>query len=966
MGKANRPKSKKSRSQVSARSIDALNADDAVQLLERLGDYWVVGGDAEFAANCVESFGVAAFVFEREVDADAHRHAAGLDLPTRQIGDLRALMQDMARAGVVALIDSTQRFRLAVACRLDEVGRSTPSHLVVGSLAAPLAAVLRTGRIVKSPAGPLFPWARFDITDAAVAATTSPADPSPFPGHRPGEPLWEQRTPHATPLFSRVREHGPWPAPFGSFAFFTQSADAERFLESGACGHVAWVHLMQHAPVERPHPAAVPCLLSRVMELLPAAGYTPFVVNTGGPRSAVGLGTIGKPYLRTVSGVWEVLANNHFRYLHPWSNWSREDTLHWPGSGGLSVQPLERSSSPRPSLDTAELSDDELDEVVDDALAQPGDSLADPLDGYLLVMRDTVDQSRSTWRVFPSHALCCSWLRKFEQEVDLPARIRGVQPPVELGFPAGNSRIERAASDAFQLAAARSARRGLTESYRTQDGRDLAAMCATVLRTQRVHTAGYIRDLAVEGRNEDGWLTDIVDVLGEAGNRLLIWLDETDALKVDSSAAAGLRRRLGGATWDNLDLRSRHFLATAQRMIEDHRGHDELDLSGVAVECGKALEVELAAFLGTFRASAESSLPHDPSDRNDLLLRGFLDGTEKLTLGNFGRLLRPGESASALRLALASHIRRLPGGDFLGHRNFASSFLTKLGKRRNPASHDAPLSWSDANDILEMVLNGECLQQLVLWKTAVETQVPPSALRQEPGHLRADVYRYEVLHPAGLSSDAEGRFGDDSIDDWLDEADAVSPEVGSVVRELAHRVLNGWDDHDRRRSPAARSLPVLQRTIVEAVSNPLAERLQTPGQVGQDSKEIAWRIIPGMLVGRTEEGIVVHFAIGHSGIEGDAHDLMQNTYDVETVSSMATFLAEPTARFWQARRGGLVLQRVGSPGTEQRLTMLFRRTRPPGGYFPVHLGADASGFFSEVIADLAALRYGPLRKVEQP
>ena len=966
MGKANRSKSNKSRSKASVRSVGAINVDEAVQLLERLCDYWVIGGDAEFAANCVESLGVAAFVFERKLDADAHRQAAGLDLPTRQIGDLRALMKDMARAGVVAVIDSTQRFRLTVACRLDEVARSTPSHLVVGSLAAPLAAVLRNGRIVKSPAGPLFPWSRFDITDAAVAATMSPAEPSPFPGHTPGEPLWEQRTLRATPLFSRVPELGPWPTTFGSFAFFTQRTDAERFLEPATCGRVAWVHLSNHAPVERPRPTAVPCLLNRVMELMPAAGYSPFVVNTGGTRSAVAFGTIGKPYIRTVSGVWEILENNYFRYLHPWSNWSRQDTFHWSGSGGLSVQPLERSCSPRPSLDTAELSDDELDQVVADALAEPDDSLADPIDGYLLVMRDTVDQSRSTWRVFSSHASCCAWLRAFEHDVDLPARIRGVEPRVELGFPAGNSRVERAASEAFQLAAARSARRGLTEPYRSQDGRDLAAMCATVLRTQRVHAAGYIRDLAVEGRDEDGWLTDLVDVLGEAGNRLLIWLDERDALKVDSSAASSLRYRLGGTTWDKLDLRSRHFLATAQRMIEDNRGQDELDLSGVAVECAKAVEVELSGLVGTFRSSDESSLPHDSSDRNDLRLRGFLDGTEKLTLGNFGRLLRPGESASALRLALASHIRRLPGGEFLAHRNFASSFLTKLGQRRNPASHDAPLSWSDANEILEMVLSSNCLQQLVLWKSSAVAPVPPSPLRQEPGHLRADIYRFEVLHPGGLSSDAEGRFGGDSIDELLDVADAVGPEVGSVVRELAHRAINDRDDHDRRRSPAARSLPVLQRTVVEAISNPVAERLQIPGQVGYDSKEIAWRIIPGMLVGRTEEGIVVHFAIGHSGIAGDAYEVVHNTYDVETVSSMAAFLAEPAARLWQARSGGLVLQRVGSPGTEQRLTMLLRRTRPPGGYFPVHLGADASGLFSEVIADLAALRYGPLREAERP
>src|SRR5262249_17656569 len=147
-----------------------------------------------------------------------------------------------------------------------------------------------------------------------------------------------------------------------------------------------------------------------------------------------------------------------------WTTWSTEDTLHWSGSMAIDVEPLPRSTHRHVPLDTAELEDDDdrHDAVIAAMVAGPT-GLDDTLDGFLVVLDDTVDQSVSTWQVFPTAARAAGWLRDYERNVDLPARCSGVKPVVELGFPAGDANRERRRSKEFGEALLRIAQRAVLE-----------------------------------------------------------------------------------------------------------------------------------------------------------------------------------------------------------------------------------------------------------------------------------------------------------------------------------------------------------------------------------------------------------------------------------------------------------------------------------------------------------------------
>jgi hypothetical protein len=128
--------------------------------------------------------------------------------------------------------------------------------------------------------------------------------------------------------------------------------------------------------------------------------------------------------------------------------------------------------------------------------------------------------------------------------------------------------------------------------------------------------------------------------------------------------------------------------------------------------------------------------------------------------------------------------------------------------------------------------------------------------------------------------------------------------------------------------------------------------------IDTDGAEVVWRLAPGHLIGRSPEGIVVHFSVYHSGREGDAFETMQNTYDESTMSSLATFLAS-TDSFWIAQRGGIAIERNGSDSSP-RLAMYLRQTGPPGGWIPVYFGAEASARFTAIVTELVDGKWGAL------
>ena len=370
--------------------------------------------------------------------------------------------------------------------------------------------------------------------------------------------------------------------------------------------------------------------------------------------------------------------------------------------------------------------------LVDIAFARESDTPSDQLDGFLLVLQHATDSSRWTWHLFSDFASCLGWVANFDEQVDLPTRIAGVDPQPELGIPPGQPKAERKLSAAFNAAAQRLARRGTVEAYAPRAARDLAAMCNATLRTRRVQVAGYVRDLAVQAKNDD-WLDDLVTALGPDGHRLISWLDDNSEFAADPHAAWHIQERIGEESWRALDPRSRHFLGSAVAMLDQLRGRDDLDHSSVIVGACKVIEVELADLAATFRALPEVDSEHDPTDWNDQKLRLFLDGSDKLTLGNFGKLFRPGTDTSPLRAAFSAHVANVPGGEYLTHKDFAGSFLHKVGQRRNRASHDTPINWPEAEAVIELVLgldkkNRNPLSEIVRWKTDSEP-LSPSPVR---------------------------------------------------------------------------------------------------------------------------------------------------------------------------------------------------------------------------------------------
>jgi hypothetical protein len=687
MGKASREK-KNNRAHT---ADNERKTTQAVELLNELAGRWIVRKDGQPVGAPTGSQGVAVRLF-RSAD-DARQAAAASGGEPEPIEDIRRLMSELAMSGIPSLVDAASGIELQTACRLDEVARSSPTYLVFGDPRRPKAAMTRTGRVVEELADLyLLPWRRFDLIDQAIATCIGPEPQDPFPGIDGSLPIWALSTPDAWPLFSEFPVIQPWPVHFGCFAFFTSESEAIEFLEGDLGGAHAFVHPTTTSTFQRPRPRPVPCLLEHLHELLPASGSTRYVINPFGPRSMTAIGSVGSPYIRTVAGVWELKERNEVRFLHPWTAWTELDTFHWDGAGGVRLKAIDRSTATATRTDVEDVTDDERRHLIDLALTRESAVPPDLLDGFLLVVQHTIDSSRWTWHIFSDFAACLGWLLQFDEQDDLPVRISGFDPPVELGIPRGQPKTQRALSAAFASATKRLAGRGVIDQYTPQAARDLMAMCNSTLRTRRVHAAGYVKDLAIQAKDDD-WLNDLVSALGPEGHLLVQWLDDNNELAVDFQAESLIQDSIGKEAWRALDARSRHFLGSAVALLELNRGRDDLDHSAVIVEACKAIEVELSELAATFRSHPGVEAEHDPTDRNDLSLRAFLDGTQKLTLGNFGRLLRPGTDASPMRSAFGDYVAGLPGGDYLTHRDFASSFLTKVSQRRNPASHDSPANW---------------------------------------------------------------------------------------------------------------------------------------------------------------------------------------------------------------------------------------------------------------------------------
>ena len=146
---------------------------------------------------------------------------------------------------------------------------------------------------------------------------------------------------------------------------------------------------------------------------------------------------------------------------------------------------------------------------------------------------------------------------------------------------------------------------------------------------------------------------------------------------------------LGEAVWDRLDPASRTFLATAERLVRDHRDDAAFDFSTALVDFAKAVEVEAGRLLRMGMRGAPDPvriLNVDGAPR-DL-------ATATLSLGQLGR----GISGDKARMEL---LTKRYGSWFT---TSLPPILDELARHRNPASHGARVGRESALKLRDQVL----------------------------------------------------------------------------------------------------------------------------------------------------------------------------------------------------------------------------------------------------------------------
>ena len=149
----------------------------------------------------------------------------------------------------------------------------------------------------------------------------------------------------------------------------------------------------------------------------------------------------------------------------------------------------------------------------------------------------------------------------------------------------------------------------------------------------------------------------------------------------ENGGSGDLERRLredlfGEAAWTSLDVGTRGFIATAERIFRDNRGNAAFDFAPVITSFAKALEVETNRRMrqGLARAPVAARLAQIDGETIDVT-------TRSLTLGQLARALG-GERELQKALTDRMHDGRWLTGDF-------AVTIDGLREVRNPGAHEA-------------------------------------------------------------------------------------------------------------------------------------------------------------------------------------------------------------------------------------------------------------------------------------
>jgi hypothetical protein len=170
------------------------------------------------------------------------------------------------------------------------------------------------------------------------------------------------------------------------------------------------------------------------------------------------------------------------------------------------------------------------------------------------------------------------------------------------------------------------------------------------------------------------------------------WAEADAALTGLGAIERELRENLlGEEAWNELDLSTRTFIATAEQIFRTHRAAG-FDFSGVVVNLAKALEVQVTGLVRRALATA-------PEPERTVVIEGkSIDVTRgtPLSLGMLGRVLMKDET---IRGALRP---RLINGDWLLTKGGA--VLQSFSNHRNPAAHSQVVSRDQALKLRNQLL----------------------------------------------------------------------------------------------------------------------------------------------------------------------------------------------------------------------------------------------------------------------
>lgn len=599
--------------------------------------------------------------------------------------------------------------------------------------------------------GRFIPWRRFDILDYATAGF---AVTSPFSDWTSQQPFFELRPTNGSQL-SVVNPWciGDWSSLEGHVPFFSSIEQAELFIEAFKRGDETAIRFFNLGQsefddiVEIVNGAEVglscytiPDLRRRIDEIGPSFGT---VINPSGTRDNTGYTMRGSDeycILRGVSGNWRIDSDNELVQLQEADRkkyWNEKDTFFWNGINDFRLQDLTRSfSSEAVGHRFSDVKVAEISEFTEHLLAGSEYQNLDPwhlptdeefpsqkafLDGYLLSSWDVFTGEHS-YLIFDSIFSLIQFIWCFETQDDFPLRLRGASNVC--GTPIGirgsnNTEREKKSQESTRCVLAEAIAMVVQNGYNPSVGGTLSALINRSFKTMHAELIGHVKDVMWQlGEKEAEKLCEKLSVPFSWFKPMF----ENEYMNVDPRGEKEAVDLMGEQTWQQLDSKSKHFVASGLGKLQEFGVAPQLDYSLISIAFVKAVEVELWTLFRCFsRDNNLAGLMAPPCQQEDRCeyeifklsscIFGFTEDApgKGLTLGEMGNLLqRSKREQSQMRKLLGQYFEENLSRSYLTSNSFAKKFInTATRKYRNGGAHDSRISMETAHECKRVILGSE-------------------------------------------------------------------------------------------------------------------------------------------------------------------------------------------------------------------------------------------------------------------